>query len=203
MTRTSKLVVGAVLVCTIHSAFSAPVRCSYGYQDATCTPAIVAAPQPQPVCSIAAGWTTTAPSQWIGSQYSAPQCNYQPPPTCASGFTQTSAPWWNGAAWVGLACSPPTLPSFDPTSACAGAIPGGYTAGTGFTYNSGYSDPTWAAQAGYPGDTAYLASGWGPGYPNACGNTHYEYALVCYVSSNSITGWYLTPSNSTTCGGTH
>jgi hypothetical protein len=129
------------------------------------------------------------------------QCQMPAPPTCPGGYTQTSAPWWNGSSWVGLACSPPA--PFDASTACAGATPGGYTAGTAYSYNSGYSDPSWAAQSGYPGDTAYLASGWGPGYPNACGNTHYEYALVCYVWSNSIAGYYLTPSNSTSCGGTH
>lgn len=185
-------------------ALAGPARCSYGNQDSTCTTPIVAAWQPQPQCT-GDGMTTQVPAVWQGAQWSAPQCNYTPAPTCPNGFIQTSAPSWTGSSWTAPGCTLPYIPppTFEPTASCTAAVPYGYTASTGFTYNSGYSDPSWAAQTGYPGDTAYVASGYGPGYQNICGNTHYDYGLVCYVSPSNIGGWYMVQTSINTCGGTH
>lgn len=108
------------------SAFAGPARCSYGNQDSTCTTPISSAPIPQPQCPTGAGWTTAASSVWQGSHWSAPQCNYQAPPSCPGGYTQTSSPWWDGANWVGLACAP-SIPSAslpDQQQACANAAAG-------------------------------------------------------------------------------
>lgn len=101
------------------TAGAAPLRCSYGYQDSTCTVGLARAPAPAPTCPADPGWTTVASAQWIGSQYSAPQCNYQAPPTCPGGFTETSAPVWNGSSWTGLGCQP-TIPPPPPTTTLLG-----------------------------------------------------------------------------------
>ncbi len=109
MSFTKWMVRWALLICMLAMAQVAsarPVRCSYGYQDSSCPPNLVNAPQPQPQCPGSAGWTTTAASQWIGSQWSAPSCNYQAPPTCGSGTTQTSPPVWNGSSWSAPGCTP-------------------------------------------------------------------------------------------------
>jgi hypothetical protein len=86
------------------SVFAGPARCSYGNQDSTCITPIAAAPQPQPECSTAAGWTTTTASTWIGSKWTAPSCHYQPPPSCAAGYTETTAPTWTGSYWTAPGC---------------------------------------------------------------------------------------------------
>jgi hypothetical protein len=98
------------------AALAGPARCSYGNQDSTCTTPISRAPIPQPQCPTGLGWTTVSASAWQGSQWSAPQCNYQAPPTCPAGYDLTSPPVWNGASWVGLGCSPdaPQPPSNPP-----------------------------------------------------------------------------------------
>jgi len=103
------------------AAFANPVRCSPGYQDSTCTPALANAPQPQPQCPASAGWTTSVASQWIGSQWSAPSCNYQVPPTCQPGYTETSAPVWNGSSWSAPGCQPPSQPQQTPGQLCTSA----------------------------------------------------------------------------------
>lgn len=103
------------LLCAVlfasKDALAGPERCSYGFQDSTCAPGLSYAPQAQPTCSTAPGWTTTAPAQWTGSKYSSPQCSYQAAPVCPGGYTQTSSPWWNGSGWVGLACTPSVPPA--------------------------------------------------------------------------------------------
>lgn len=122
--RAALLSAAAVSVST---AFAGPARCSYGNQDSTCTTPISSAPIPQPQCSTGAGWTTTAAAVWIGSRWSAPSCNFQPPPMCPGGYQQTSAPWWNGSSWVGLGCTlppPPQATSADQQQACANAAAG-------------------------------------------------------------------------------
>ena len=100
------LAFGCWLVMVAH-AEAAPVRCSYGYQDSTCTTPIRNGPIPQPQCSTGAGWTTTAAAVWQGSRWSAPQCNYQAPSTCPVGQVMTSPPVWNGSSWSQPACQLP------------------------------------------------------------------------------------------------
>lgn len=118
----SKALVLATAAWT-NSSFAGPARCSYGNQDSTCVTAIQAAPIPQPQCSTGAGWTTVSASFWQGSQWSAPQCNYQAPPTCPNGYAQQSPPVWNGSSWVGIACVPqaPQVTLADQQQACANA----------------------------------------------------------------------------------
>ncbi|MGF6267347.1 hypothetical protein OKW49_008341 [Paraburkholderia youngii] len=91
------------------TSIAGPARCSPGNQDSSCVGMITTAWQAPPTCPTDAGWTTVAAAQWIGSQYSAPQCNYQAPPSCAPGYDQTSLDW-NGSAWVNLTCIPRTPP---------------------------------------------------------------------------------------------
>ncbi|QGZ66975.1 hypothetical protein [Paraburkholderia acidisoli] len=103
------------------SAFATPVRCSYGYQDSSCTPKLVNVAQTPPTCPAVDGWTTAVAPQWIGSGYSAPQCAYQAPPTCAPGYDEQSPAVWNGANWVGLNCVPgaPVHTQQEEAAACA------------------------------------------------------------------------------------
>lgn len=119
-----------------------PAHCAPGYQDSPCATQLQHAAIPQPDCSSnGAGWTTITPSVWQGSQWSAPTCNYTPPPSCPAGYSQTSSPWWNGSSWVGLGCAappppPPPSASADPVATC-----NAYTAAQGFptTWNTGYA----------------------------------------------------------------
>jgi hypothetical protein len=203
----TKVVIRMLLIaCMVlggRAALAGPARCSVNNQDSTCVGRISTAWQTAPTCPTDAGWTTVVPASWIGSQYSAPQCNYQAPPTCPSGYDETPPASWNGSSWAGLSCtprSPPPPP--DPTVMCQAQVPSPYTASTPFTHSTQYD--AFAAQVGYPGDIAFLASGYGPVYQNECGNNHYEYGLACFVTpSNTFAGWYIFASNTTTCGGTH
>jgi hypothetical protein len=184
-------------------ALAGPARCSYGNQDSTCTTPLVNAWQPQPQCPTGAGYTTLVPSSWIGSQWSPPQCNYQAPPTCPPTDIEVSPPTWNGSSWSGPMCQAPSPPPpQDPVAMCTAQVPYPYTASTPFTHSTQYD--AFAAEVGYSGDIAFLASGHGPVYQNECGNDHYEYGLACFVTpSNTFAGWYIFASNTTTCGGTH
>nr|WP_261530808.1 hypothetical protein [Burkholderia multivorans] len=97
----------AAAAVSVSTAFAGPARCSYGNQDSTCTTPISSAPIPQPQCSTGPGWTTVSASVWQGSQWSAPQCNYQAPPSCPAGQVMTSAPMWNGSSWSQPVCQLP------------------------------------------------------------------------------------------------
>lgn len=113
----------ALLACTLmfsQVSLADPVRCSPGYQDSTCTPALSNAPQAQPQCPNSAGWTTAAGSTWIGSRWTPPTCNYQAQPSCPPGYDETSGPIWNGSAWVGMICAPsvPHVSIADQQAAC-------------------------------------------------------------------------------------
>ncbi|MGF6472617.1 hypothetical protein QFZ89_007868 [Paraburkholderia youngii] len=101
----------ALAVCAVllsHAAVAGPVRCSVNNQDSTCVGHITTVWQTAPTCPTDPGWTTVAAAQWIGSQYTAPQCNYQAPQECPSGFTQTSPPVWTGSNWTLPLCQPVT-----------------------------------------------------------------------------------------------
>jgi len=107
-----KVAAFAVVLLVGRPVFATPVRCSAGYQDSTCTTAVMQAPQQAPACSTGAGWTTIAAAHWMGSGYTSPQCNYVAAPTCPSGETQSVAPTWTGATWTGLQCvTPPPVVS--------------------------------------------------------------------------------------------
>ena len=118
MSLTRMVIRIALVICTVVGsdvAMAGPVRCSVNNQDSTCVGQITTAWQTPPTCPSTAGYTTVAAAQWIGSQYSAPQCNYQAPPSCPSGYDQTG-PVWNGSTWVNLSCTPhapppPTTPT--------------------------------------------------------------------------------------------
>lgn len=101
----------AVWLAAVTHANAAPARCSYGYQDSSCTSPIQNAPVPQPQCQSGAGWTTVVASVWQGSRWSTPQCSYQPAPTCPPNYTQTSSPTWTGSSWADLQCTPSTPPA--------------------------------------------------------------------------------------------
>jgi hypothetical protein len=75
--RLFKLVLVAALLLGGH-AFANPVRCSYGYQDSTCVPPIVAAPQSPPSCP--PGYTQAQAPFWGGSAWMGLSCTPPPPP---------------------------------------------------------------------------------------------------------------------------
>jgi hypothetical protein len=99
--------IGLVLCLALASGASiaGPARCSPGNQDSSCVGVISTAWQAPPTCPTDAGWTTLAAAQWIGSQYTAPQCKYQPAPGCPPGYVIQSGPTWNGSSWD-LSCAP-------------------------------------------------------------------------------------------------
>ncbi|AXF12745.1 hypothetical protein CUJ91_32765 (plasmid) [Paraburkholderia graminis] len=198
------------------AAMAGPVRCSVSNQDSTCVGHLTTAWQTPPMCPNQLGWTTAAPARWIGSQYSAPQCNYQAPPTCANGFNQTSAPSWNGSSWVGLGCAapPPALPgTAQLASVCESAI-AAEMARAGFNGTNGTYRGVWGALQGpytlgggqvYPpgmfaGMGGSMRGGQGPGdfyyvrdlgNPSAGGATGGNGIGVCWFQSGSanITGY--------------
>lgn len=185
------MLLGGILLAG-RGAFAAPVTCSYGYQDSTCGTNLYNAPQVAPTCPGTAGWITTASARWIGSQFSAPSCSYQAPPTCPNGFTQTSPATWDGSGWVGLGCAAPPLvpPPLDPASQClASATPQGYTATSGVTGPSPMnSRASVLAQVvgltNYGSDSLYSWSALGPQYTSACGIVGSGYSILCLVHPN-------------------
>ena len=202
------VLLGGILLAG-RGASAAPVTCSYGYQDSTCGTNLYNAPQVAPTCAATAGWTTTVAAKWIGSQYSAPQCNYQPPPSCPAGWLQSVAPSWNGSSWVGQACEPPPAPG-------SGACPYGFASGPswngsawiyscnsaptvtcadeaqsqGYTLTNGYgtSGPFTGYYIKFDGsygngtynEVEYGATG--PVWTDICGNSGNTYLLYCPVS---------------------
>lgn len=150
MSRWKRVALGLILLLGAASAKAeAPAHCSYGYQDSSCLGPQSRAAQTPPQCSIGPGWTTVAAAVWQGSKFSAPQCNYQAPPTCAPGYDQYSAPVWDGSNWVGLSCIPQAPPVSPPTqiAACAAAPTfqgwaasfGGHGLGLAAILNSSYA----------------------------------------------------------------
>ncbi|MBN3761093.1 hypothetical protein [Burkholderia sp. Ac-20365] len=108
--KLSRAVVAGFAQFACATVFASPVLCTPGFQDSTCAPLLYREADPQPQCSSGPGWTTVVASTWIGSQWSTPQCSYQPPPTCPAGYTETAPPQWNGTTWVGQVCAPPAPP---------------------------------------------------------------------------------------------
>lgn len=150
-----KLLILVLFSLLAGSAAAQPVRCSPGYQDASCVGVLYNPVQIAPTCSSSAGWVTVTPAQWIGSRYSTPACSYTPPPTCPPSSTQTGAPNWNGAAWTGLQCQANTPPS--PLNASAG-LAGSYgyfspkLSAAGSQTLQIRSDGTWSlARSGFSG----------------------------------------------------
>jgi hypothetical protein len=190
-TLISRLVLLACLLLVGRPAIAGPLHCAYGNQDSTCVGTISAAWQAAPACSPAPGWTTVAAATWIGSQYTAPQCNYQAPPSCPGGYAQQGSPSWNGAAWVGLVCVPnPTPP--DPSAQCTASLPAGFTFGSQAGFNPGSWDNPSFSPGGYVyglprSDTVYAASLYGPPYQDACGTSNPDYIGYCGVNPS---GWF-------------
>jgi hypothetical protein len=120
MLRLSLLLALHLTVNVAHA--TPPFGCAPGNQDNTCLTAIRSAPIPQPACSTAAGWTTAAAAVWIGSQWSQPQCNFQPQPMCPPNTNQVTPAVWNGSAWVGLNCVPSAPTNEQLLANCRGAI---------------------------------------------------------------------------------
>jgi hypothetical protein len=125
----TKLLIKLCLVICVslgsQAVLAGPVLCSVNNQDSTCLTPITTVWQTAPTCPESAGWTTITPAQWIGSQFSAPQCNFQKRPTCPNGFTETSPPIWDGSSWSALGCAvpPPALPTMPQiAAACTAAV---------------------------------------------------------------------------------
>lgn len=182
-----RLLARVLLPLLTQTVAAAPVICSYGYQDSSCTPKLVNAPQTPPACPSSAGWTTAAAAQWIGSQYSAPQCQYQAPPSCAPGFIQ-SGPTWNGSSWVDLVCvqpapPPPIASPTDEKQACAAAL----TQWEGFTPSS----PNYSAIV-----NQYVNLMTGPS--TGVGLNQFNGVVDSYASNPA---WVLVPPTPTTSSG--
>ncbi len=138
----------AVWLALVARADAAPVRCSYGYQDSSCTTPIQNAPIPQPQCQSGAGWTTVSAAVWQGSRWSAPQCNYQAPPACPSGYDMVLPSSWSGSSWTQPTCTPHVTPqpSATPLSQCRAlyfANPAPYPSFTPSKFVT-YSNDMWA-----------------------------------------------------------
>lgn len=187
------------------AAMAGPVRCSVNNQDSSCVGNITAAWQTPPTCPASAGWTTIVPANWIGSQYSAPQCNYQAPPTCPPGYDQTAAPSWNGSSWVGLACIPSLPPIPDPNAVCSAQVPSQYVA-TG-PWSGPITDPNGLRVAGLAA-MAYGIPAWtnvftrfydGPTYSLPCYDRN-NYGASCYVNGSTVVGMIVAQASSASSG---
>lgn len=197
-----------LLVCTLcggSAAMAGPIRCSVNNQDSSCVGTITAAWQTPPSCPASAGWTTIVHAKWIGSQYSAPQCNYQAPPTCPSGYDQNSAPSWNGSSWVGLTCIPSAPPVPDPNAVCSAQVPSQYTPTT--AWSAPITDPNTlrvaglaASVAGIPAWTNVFTRGYdGPTYSLPCFDRN-NYGASCYVNGASVVGVIVAQASSASAG---
>jgi hypothetical protein len=191
-----KLIVRLLLLASLllvgRTAIAGPLHCAYGNQDSTCVGTISAAWQAAPTCPTAPGWTTVAGATWIGSQYTAPQCNYQAAPTCPTGYNETSAPSWNGYQWVGIGCSLPPASPEDPGTQCTAAMPAGFTFGEQAGFNPGsWNNPSFTPGGylyGIPrSDAVYAASLYGPPYQDACGTSNPDYIGYCGINPS---GWF-------------
>jgi len=200
------LIVGVFL--TGSDAFAGPVRCSVNNQDSTCVGHLTTAWQTAPTCPAQAGWTTVASAQWIGSQYSAPQCNYQAPPPCPPGRVEAVPPSWNGSAWVGQVCQiPPAPQNVCPYGFASGPVWNGSTwiyscnsaptvtcaseaQSQGYTLTNGYgtSGPFTGYYIKFDGSYGYGTynnveyGATGPVWSDTCGNSGNTYLLYCPVT---------------------
>ncbi len=207
--RRTALAVCALLL--IDTAIAAPVRCTPGYQDSTCVAPIRQAWQAPPTCPTSAGWTTTAAAQWIGSGYTAPQCNYQAPPTCPGGYTQSSSPTWNGSSWVGLSCFPSVPPAL--TNSDLALICSRYAVSKGFNIDPILADmqpprtsddQIFVASDRTPGGDFTAQTAVGPAsdaFPTLCLSTNGRPQAVvqCRITSTGSVIWW--GSSYATCSG--
>ncbi|RQR25143.1 hypothetical protein DIE23_32760 [Burkholderia sp. Bp9143] len=174
------LAFGCWLAMVAH-AEAAPVRCSYGYQDSTCTAPLRNGPIPQPQCSTGPGWTTVSASVWQGSHWSAPQCNYVSAPNCPNGYDTVTAPVWSGSSWTAPVCTvraqtpPPTQNWAQICNQAAAAQ--GYT--THFT-NSMFNPYTFGTGVATMGGDDGMAIG--PPYINGDLSTN-QYDATCFVTT--------------------
>lgn len=160
-------------------ADAAPVRCSYGYQDSTCTTPLRNGPIPQPLCSTGPGWTTTTAAVWQGARWSAPQCNYQAPPSCPAGQVMTSAPMWNGSSWSQPVCQlpAPQLPAQTNWAQICNQAAAARGYSTHFT-NSMFNPYTFGTGVATMGGDDGMAIG--PPYINGDLSTN-QYDATCFV----------------------
>ncbi|MGF6755255.1 hypothetical protein P3T16_002650 [Paraburkholderia sp. GAS42] len=184
-----KVALVAVLLLTGRAAFAQPpVGCGDGNQDAQCLTPTYQAPQIQPACSTAAGWTTAAAAQWIGSRWTSPTCNYQAEPVCPPGDTTVSPAVWTGSTWTAPSCAapPPIPPSTpDPMTSCQTSVPSGFSL-AGFMNANGH-DPS------FPGDAVLEWNGSGPVYETECHGGQNLYFLMCSVSpGGNVDRWTQT-----------
>lgn len=205
---TKLLIKLCVLICVSlasEAVLAGPVRCSVNNQDSSCLTPITTAWQTAPTCPPSAGWTTIVPAKWIGSQYSAPQCNYQAPPTCPPGYDQTAAPSWNGSSWVGLACIPSLPPIPDPNAVCSAQVPSQYTPTS--AWSAPLTDPNQLHAAGLaalangiPSYTNVFTRSYdGPTYSLPCWDRN-NYGAVCYVNGANVVGMIIAQGSSASSG---
>lgn len=175
------------------AAMAGPARCSVNNEDSSCAGTLSAPWQTPPACPASAGWTTVVPAKWIGSQYNAPQCNFQAPPTCPPGFDQSAAPSWNGSGWVGLACTPSLPPVPIPNDICTALVPSQYAATA--PWSGPMTDPNGLRVAGLAA-TANNIPAWtnvftraydGPTYSLPCFDRN-NYNASCYVNGSTVVG---------------
>lgn len=213
--RYPKLIFCGLLLLAGHAALGTPVVCSLGYGDSTCVPALQASAEPQPQCSNAAGWTTSAPAAWEGSHWSQPICTYQAPQSCPTGTLQLSAATWNGTSWVGPTCqaAAPTTPA-DEKNACATAL--GVSAGSMVGPLTGTGLDQFDSVISYYSDMGWIAGGpvmpsGTPGSP-ATNDMFYQsgdpVTAFCWVQPGSTTvtgaegyGWCSPNGGAASCGG--
>jgi len=137
--KAARMGVAVCLATAGGHAVGGPLRCSAGNQDSTCAPHVSSAWQTPPTCPAQPGWTTVASAVWIGSQYSAPQCNYQAPPQCPTGWVTTASPGWTGNSWTGPFCQMPQPPG--PNSCQYGFASGPAWTGSSWSYTCNAPPP--------------------------------------------------------------
>lgn len=182
-----RIAVLAGMVTASSAAMAGPVRCSVSNQDSTCVGHLTTAWQTPPTCPNQPGWTTVALAQWIGSQYSAPQCNYQTPPSCPPSFTTVTGPQWTGSSWTSPVCQapsppPPAQPPGNLASICESAIAADM-ARAGFNGTNGTYRGRWGAlqgpvavDAGNPYPPQFSGGGFGLGGPGGVGPADFYWA---------------------------
>ncbi len=186
------------------AAMAGPVLCSVNNQDSTCVGHLTTAWEAPPTCPDQPGWTTAAPAQWIGSQYSAPQCNYQAPPTCPANFTQTSPPTWTGSGWTSPGCSapqtppPPTQPPGNLAAICETAI-SNYAARAGVHYGPwGTMQGPYPVTASNPYSPQFQGGGWGSTGPGGVGPADFYYIPDLGASGNNGVCWFQSGTSNLT-----
>jgi hypothetical protein len=158
---------------SVQASAQTAAGCGHGFDDNTCIPLISVAPQPQPQCSTAAGWTTASTAVWQGSGWSSPECTYTPPPqNCPVGDTEISPPVWNGESWSAPVCQAPPAPTLPTTQDLINAC---------VTDTAQYSGGMSAWNGGW--DTVEV------GPSNVVGTSAWEQAAMSEAPGNNMACW--------------